>query len=353
MLFIPGLVDIVFAPRWALLSVAIPLFLIGRQPKNIWPVVLFLAWCSITLLWSVSPLNSIDALWKFTVLGLCFALGTTLTEIEWRNCLLAFVVGVAVNGSIAIAQVSGFDPIPQVQPPAGTYLNKNFLAEAGLMALAGLLALSLPSRWSFPKIVKWPLAGLCATAAFMPISRNVIGAATVLVSMWLWKRSRVASLSLACAALVLGALTFFPDFWRNSLGTRVSMWVNVLAHSNVFGFGLGSFSANYPAINDVVPTGAAAFDFQVRPNSAHNDLVTLLHDLGWLGVCLAGVLFGFVHRRAHGPAAWLLASFVLLGIGGFPLYTPTAFVAALAAGHLCRPREHLCRSHVVGAGSVQ
>ena len=131
-----------------------------------------------------------------------------------------------------------------------------------------------------------------------------------------------------------------------TLDARIAYWVNSVAHLTPWGAGIGSFWAEYPIMN-TVETTIGAYSFDIRPRTAHNDALTVALETGLVGIALlvwfvVDVLFRPVRDNGDRAARLLVVTFLLLGLGAFPLYLPAAStMAALAAGYLCRSRGHL------------
>ncbi len=323
-------------PRWIILSVVLPLVFLGTKPN--WSechgfAIAFLVWCGTTILWATAPLDAFHQMWQLVLLAIAFCLGSVLSRNSYRWTLIAFGLGIAVNSVLVAVRLHGFEEIPQWgDAAAGLFVNANFLAEAALMTMAGLLALRL-----------YGVASLSLTAWLFPLSQNVFAASGLLGAIWLWKRSRIAALALIVIGTAgLGAYIYEkPDFWESSIGARASFWLNGLSGLSFTGHGLGSFFSEYPN-QQMVHTTSKAFDSFIRPKTAHNDSITIAFETGVIGIALmvafvASVLKRPTSTREDMAAKAVVAAFLALGLAAFPLYLPTtAFMAALSAGFLTR-----------------
>ena len=155
--------------KFILLCVAIPIFAYRARVKITPPMVIggtFLAWTALTLTWGWS-LDGIDRLWWWMLGAGAFVIGAGIRCLD--KCLIGFAVGVAVNALISVAQTFGWDALVTgyfgldqifvTAPRAGLMVNGNYLAEAGLMAFAAMLAMR--KWWLAP-----PLPGCRGPACF-------------------------------------------------------------------------------------------------------------------------------------------------------------------------------------------
>lgn len=343
--FWPSFMDPANGPKWMLLSIAVPaLFVFHRRQMrthaHTWAILWF-AWAALTLFWTPSVLDGLHALWKLGILLVLFALGTGLSSDQINRCLAAFAIGIGLNGILALAQVYGFNLIPQVSPPSGLFANKNYLAEAGVMALACLPFIR-------PRWLAATLAGPVAMAAFIPKSRGAILAAGVLLFVAIWQRSRYWAIFTAVAALNIAL--WWTD-WRPaeylagdfSVQQRFGLWRETVAALTWFGHGIGSYWAAFQSFGAAVPL--TTFSFTIGPDTPHNDMLLLLSDLG-VGAVFPLAMAVCVWRSSHEQARYPLLAFAVCGLVAFPLLNPgtaafTALIAGCAVGarHRLRPWE--------------
>ena len=340
----PGFIESSNAPRWILLSATIPFFLLTAEIKLTKAHLIgfvWLAWAGLTALWSVSLYDSIFHLWHFVILAMVFCVGANLSHREIKWCYLAFVVGISLNVVIAIAQMEGWDGVIQAGTqkgaPTGTFMNKNYLAEAALMALPA--AIILAKAWPIPFIA----AALVAT-----FSRGALTAGGLLLTSWLWGRYRKTAIVLTTGILVaviiyFGNLSHDGRFMNTSAGARISFWANSVAMvvDKPWGQGVGAYMAAYPKYHKaIIPTTPSAYRINMRPRTAHNDFLTVAAETGIPGIFLLTWFFITVLRSPRATdeqktAFYTILAFLLLGMFNFPLYLPTsAFLAALSAGYL-------------------
>ena len=340
----PGFIESSNTPRWILLSATIPFFLLIAEIKLTKVHFIgfaWLAWAGLTALWSVSLYDSIFHLWHFVVLAMVFCVGANLSRREIKWCFLAFIVGVSINAIIALGQMQGWEGVIQAGTqkgyPTGTFMNKNYLAEAALMALPA--AMILAKAWPIPFIVA------ALVAAF---SRGAFVAGGLLFTSWMWERYRKTAIVLTTGILVVpilyfGNLSHDGSFMNTSTGARVSFWANSVAMvvDKPWGQGLGAYMATYPKYhNAIIPTTTSAYRINMRPRTAHNDFITIAAETGIPGAFLLTWFFITVLRSPRATdeqktAFYTILAFLLLGMFNFPLYLPTsAFLAVLSAGYL-------------------
>tara|TARA_Y100000310_G_scaffold216969_2_gene218048 strand:+ start:1418 stop:2617 length:1200 start_codon:yes stop_codon:yes gene_type:complete len=357
-LFCPAFAEAGNTPRWALLSIALPAFLIlfksyligSRAPAVHWVGFIWLAWAAVSLFWSLSFYDGVVGLWRWVLFGIAFYLGSQLRVDAIGRIALAFACGLALNGVLALGQSEFKESLPwldwilQTVSPAGTFVNKNYLAESALVGV--VLALTLHLWW-----LRWPLAALCGLGWLLPLSRGAMLAGAVVALLWLLSRDRARKVTCRVVAgliVVVAAGGFTWHYWgvdldQSSFGDRVSFYANSLAMigDKPFGHGIGNFWAAYPNYHDAaISTPADAYRFNSRPRTAHNDFLTLTTETGIIGGAGIIVLLFMVIYRSRSPYRYALFAILSLGAFNFPMYLPvTGFMAALVAGHLAAERS--------------
>lgn len=319
--FWSGLDHAASTPKWALLSVALPILLFNTKPKFSLLGLLFLAWVLITVLWG-PPIDSLERAWRFTVLGLAFLLGTTG---NYRTAVYGFSLGLLINSGVLVAQRLGWDFLPQANDPGALFFNGTFLADATAVGLVALLAL----RWSW--------IALFIGVGTILLAGGKAGILALLVCGALYAFKRYSTLPLLGLILASPLIVFIDSFT-----VRTGLWVNSLSLVSVFGHGAGSFAAMFPTVHDaVMPTDPGVYSGLVRPLTAHNDLITVMVEFGLIGLVLYVVLIGSlllsrVETREALSAHYGLWAFLILGLFNFPLFTPTSAFVAFMAGYLSR-----------------
>lgn len=350
LVFWPWSLDPANGPKWMFLSVIVPALYLFHQGTR-WTHVhtmntLWFGWSTLTLLWAVSIMDGVHALWKLLLVTILISLGISLSRVKANRCVIAFCLGVGINGILVFAQALGFDLIPQVAPPSGLFANRNYLAEAGVMALACL-----------PMITpRWLAVSLLAPVGFatlIPKSRGVILVALILVFLAVWKRSKYWAVFLLAGAMN-GALLWtegkpieylMEDF---SFQQRLTLWRETIAGLNLFGHGIGSYWAAFQLFGANAPEHT--FDFSIGPDNPHNDILLLLSDLG-VGAAIPLTLAFMAWRSGDDEIRYPLLAFGLCGLFAFPLLNPgTVAVAAVFAGVAFGARHHV---HNVGMARGQ
>lgn len=273
-----------------------------------WPM-LILPCAAVTLFWSPDALGGADDLVHIAILLSAFCLGASVKDLSmvWRGV----AIGLAVSGFIAVAQLCGWEALPQAVKPAGLFMNKNVLGETALVAAVAMFF----SR-------SWWLFILAVATLLLSTSKGAIGAGILVAGLWLLpQRPRVAK-PLLCGVIAAVVYAFAAEL--PSAAVRWAGWSDVLANATLFGNGLGSFEANYPAMQ-----------------FAHSEPIQMVYELGIFSAPIFA-LFIYVLRDygARKPEWFILVAVVAVSLLSFPLHMPlTGFAAALAAGHLAGGRS--------------
>lgn len=319
----PGALDATNIPRWILISAVAP-FLLRDVRLNL-PTGLgtaWLAWCAISLFWVVSLPDGLMKMWHFGMMAVVFCCAPK----DIRPCLLWFAAGVALNVIPVGLQLAGLDWIQRSGvKPAGFFVNKNYLAEATVIAV---IVCVFYRRW----LLLLPLlANLAVTE-----SRGAVVALLVLSLVVLWRNHPRWALA-GLTVLVFTALWYVKTMGLDhiEIGGRYAMYLNSLYSVTWTGRGIGQFFVIYVEIaNAVVPSPNSVFQFHIRPRTAHNDLITIALETGVIGVTLFIAFILSLPRRYNAPF-YVVVGVLALGLFNFPLYVPTtAFIGALCAGHL-------------------
>lgn len=328
-LYWPTVTAAATTPKWAMLSIAVPLLFLLKEPKirgELLPLGLFLLWSAVTLTWG--PLyDGVAQWWQFAVVA-----GLVALEADYRKVVFWFGVGVSISGVLAIPQYFGWNFIEQAIPPAGLFMNKNFLAEAGLMALVGAVAFR-----------HWLLIPPLICAVILPASLGAFVTAAILALCWVWRKSKRLAIAGVFAGVLLGAIVY-PHLDKTAFDARAALYLNTIGMiaDKPFGHGIGSYWAAYPFYHDALTeTPEVIYRAYVRPEKAHNDFLTVFAETGIPGVFLLGWFLLNVFKRAE-KSGWVLLAFLGLGLFNFPLFNPaTAFLAAVTCGHILNSRNHL------------
>lgn len=311
-LFWPGIMGAATAPRWAFLSVAVPLLAFGLGKIRITAGhlcgALFILWSAVTLLWS-PVLDGYSDLWKLILLGFVFCLAGQMKDM--RPFFVALGIGAAINCAVIVPQAFGWQGLPQNSHPGGLFLNSNWAAEFCAVTLVGLIGYRV-----------WWLVPFPAVAILCTSSRGAVMGIAAAAVAWLWTRSRPLAVLAGALLLAAGALMLANGSHAGSGLQRIMVWRDTLDHLTWHGAGLGSFAMAYPS---------HGFMF----GHAHNDLLQIVSETGIGGVFFAGAVAAAMLGKELTERC-VLACFLMEGLAGFPFYLPaTAFVAAAVAGRLC------------------
>lgn len=309
--FWPGALDPASVLRWAVLAVGAALYIAYREPDlraaRILVPTLLIAMASV--LWVPDRLFWVDDAIHLAILTVVFTIGATEEDLTpaWRG----LAAGVGVSSLIAIMQALGHSPVEQTAAPAGLFMNKNFLAEAGLVALVPAIMLRRP----------WMI--VCALpAAVLPLSRAVVISGLVVGGLMFGQRRPLSALTLLFLGAVGISLTWVLSGYNMlsgaSIHERLAFWQAALSNMTQLGHGLGSYAADFPNVR-----------------YAHSELIQALYEFGiFAGLPIAALIFIFMERRCHVEHA-MLAAISAIALFSFPFHMPlTGFAAALAAGHL-------------------
>lgn len=316
-------------PRWALVSVLVPLA-VARAPR---PFLLALPlWGALSLAWTPVLADGLWALWVMCLAVLCTTLAPAPTQRDFEQ---GFVLGMCLNVALAFGQM--LSPTiaslwPQAAAPAATFGNKNLFGEAALLALCmttnvwALMVLALGVALAQSKAV-W--VALCVVGAFQ-------------------LRGRAATAA-SLGALALLAYALFGN--SSGVENRLEILAGTINGLTPLGHGIGAFYADFPATAPNVDT------FASRPTHAHMDTLELAFDLGLAGL-FAAALWAFPVAAGWGRGAVstqnVLIAGAVLGLFSFPLHNPATLVAlAYCAGRVMRCGDEPCGEHVPSGSALR
>ncbi len=320
--YVPGALDAAESGRWWLLSLGIPIalfFVSVRLTLGHALGLTLLAWAAFSMLWTTSRYDGMQELWFFALICGTFIFAAELDDL--RPLYIGLGVGLAINGFLAVAQTFGFAGIEQIIPPAGTFMNKNYLAEPAALTLVALVGYRI-----------WWLAAAILPAVLLPDSRGALVAIGVAAVAWLWRRYP----TLAYILLMLMVAAAVRLFDSSSMTERIDIWRDTIAGLTIFGHGIGSFFTAFPM-------HANHQDLLIgRPAHAHNDLLELAFELGIPGVLLLICMIVSALRSRVSVEHAVLLAFMTEAFFGFPIHNPvTAMLFAIVAGRLCGTRPAL------------
>jgi hypothetical protein len=325
--FVPWFSSAAASPRWALLSVAVPILLLFiklRQTPAHWAVLGLLIWSTLTLLWMEVPLDGLHGLWLLSILAGIFCIGAELKSL--KPSMLGLAYGLALNVPFQIAQVYGWTGFPQTASPGGLFLQTNVLGEALVL---GVITSLFMRKWL---LAAWLLLGMVMTHERTALLALMAAGATLALL-----REDLVSKPLMFAVILAMSLGLFVSSMEKSgwlsMQERVASWKDTVAGLKLQGNGIGSYWSMFPKHARHVDTA------QVRMEYAHNEPLHYAFELG-LGALfgLAALVYAALGRLDYERC--LLVALIVQCMFAFPLHMPvTACVAALVAGRLARARS--------------
>lgn len=260
------------------------------------PVVLFLAWAALSLVWS--PYKNASSHWLLSLLsyGILLVLVSQYAQTrKGRWLIVASLIGMGViEGVLGIVQYVWLGEARA----KGTFFNPNFYAsyEGAILILSLSLTVGKsPSENLRLSSILWAgIALVTGTAFVMAQSRGALVALLVvmcLLGVFRFGKVAVAAL-LAC--LILGAI--IPNPLRERISeassqdpyayTRLDIWKNSLERfaEHPLGIGLGMYK--YGSFQDRFPTGDHIVRYKKRAESAHNEYLQMGVELGVVGLLI-------------------------------------------------------------------
>lgn len=275
--------------------------LIKRHPAFTTILLLFGAWCVISVGWAQDAPSSQTAILR---IGLNFALFfifiTALTERrQFVWVFWAFVVGAVVSAGYGLTQSQDFDVEGRL---SGAGTNANDLA--AVLVAAMVLSASLVAwhkRAPLARIAAIGIAAICAVFVFMTLSRaGLLSLGAVLVVALLVasrNRGRVFVVALVVIATVVGYFAFLaPDEARERVTTvgsgsgRTDLWTlgwRMVEDEPVTGVGIANFAP--ASVNYILQPGAIDTRYVITdagPTVGHNIYLETLAEVGVVGLAL-------------------------------------------------------------------
>lgn len=327
----PGISGATTTPRWTVIAIAVPLLLFCGDRIKVTAAhalgLLFVAWCTLSLTWSASPLDGIDALWQLLLLAGMFALGSDVAD--FRPVIVGAASGIGISSAVMVAQWLGWIDLPSYHLPGGMFYNANYAAEA-----AALVAVACAAHRM------WWGASMAAPSLILAGSRGALLAVFAAAAAWLWGRSRWAAIGLLAIMIGASALLASPA-GQQSIERRLAIWSDTARDLSIAGHGIGSFRTAFPA--HAVKTDLT----HERPARAHNEPLDVAFETGLIGLALA-LTFCATLVGPLNPERLVLIALAVECCFAFPLHMPaTAFLGMLVAGHAAGRRRCL-RSAIVG-----
>jgi O-antigen ligase len=385
LVFAPGLAEATTLPqalyvRAALLGLAAAAAWTARgdaarlrfpDPALARPVLAFLLWAGLSLLWADNRCEAATAAVRFTVCGLAFFLVAQKAAPRPFDVLATLHLSGSLVAALGIAQhLWGVSWVPQVARPAATFSNKNLAVEVVVMVLPIGVVLVLASTRA---VAHWLFAAGSALMALYVVyafARSGWVAMALqgltLIAYVVWRRRDLARLRQTQAAAFLWALLFVlvmarvgpgsndagdllsgtmaglrEGGWepadaagdrvldprsrsRRSVSIRLAVWRNTLAMVRdhpLLGVGIGNHQVHYPAYASAVVQDPAIGTFDI--DHVHDEYLRIAAELGLIGVALftwlavaAARIAARRLRLTKGREAWGVVAVVLGLLGG-------------------------------------
>lgn len=321
--YVPGWSGAATSGRWIVCALACGLLLIAGRIVVTWGHILaaaFLALATASLLWTASPYDAWDALWKLGIVAGLFVLASS-DDFEIAPFWSGALFGIAISSALTVGQMVGVFPAPAL-PRSGLFINGLHMAEAAAVVAAATFVHPLGRNgWT---ALAW------GPALLLPLGRGPLLAICLAWLMGLDRRMGLVVLGIGCVVgsiiLVSFSMIIFPAHRPDSVIERITMWRDVLNTATFWGHGLGSYGIPFRSF--------------VSPNDhPHNEFLWALYELGVPGLILfAGLCLMVLFAPAPDGSTERTVIIVLLveATFGFPFHLPaTGCCFALVAGRAC------------------
>ncbi|TXH51064.1 MAG: hypothetical protein E6Q97_19175 [Desulfurellales bacterium] len=180
-------------------------------------------------------------------------------------------------------------------------LNPNFIGCALAFGIAVAIA-----------IEAWFVVLIFGPMLYLTGSRGAIVAGGIVGLAALWRHSRLASICVALAAIVI-ALSHRQ--MGESLFNRIGIWQDAINNLSVWGAGWGSFQTAHAALDIRRNVGNMVAPW------AYNDALQLIFELG-IGSIFVWFFLAMIFGRAHRIFKFIGIGFVACGLTYSPLWLP-------------------------------
>ncbi len=354
--------------------------LIWRRSAFDLPIILFLIWSGISLIWAINRYDGIKVLiqWVSAATGLFLTI-QLLHDTSVRQLLIKalLITGVMV-AAIGLGQYWwGWDLVRQTIVPGATFSNKNMAAEYVVMIWPLGLSIVLFSKRQ--RHIHWAAAATLVMGIFLFFTYTkaawlaVAVQISLLFAIGLFFRLRHSELipefGGKLRVLIIGLILFLVmanwsstgwhwEFGRaynvvsktigdyvtekplslttserqrppgsiSSLWVRIIYWLNtveLIRDNPIIGVSLGNFKTLYQRYTNAIirdPTYAQ----MINADQVHNDYLNLFADLGLIGVVITGwgilLFFRIIFKMVLQPSQtkdWGMISGIILGMIGF------------------------------------
>ena len=312
-------------PRWSFLAIALPVMIWRNQssaPNHFTLThalgLTFLAWATLTLLWTPNLPDAYNELIQLLIVAEAFVLGARLNTL--RPIFMGLAAGLAISSLIVISPLQEWIPHPLISIHwEGLLGNRNALAEAAALTLIGCIGYRL---W-------WFIPGLIPAIVIYPYPRAAWLSLVTALIIWAWSRSRKLAALLMLSSIF--ALVILINLKGYSTLERWTIWTETYNGLNYLGHGIGSFYFLYPYLTSTFDTTL------MRPEHAHNELLEIWFELGFVGTFIYVCLVASAYRSAGLISHCILGAFCTIAMFSFPSHAPfTALVGAIVLGHAVR-----------------
>lgn len=311
------------APRWAVLSLGVPLAAALLKPELTFELLglgFTLVYMAVSGLWTPSQPDWAQELWIFALLSGAFAIGQSLTKDQAKPVYIALGIGLLPSVAISLAAYLG-DPIFTTigAGEAGTFFNSNIFGEI-IFPMLLVLGMDVPLLTAFLSV------GACVVF----LRSGILGLTSAMLVYLISKRQVViAAAIVTLSLLVLYLITLIKG--SSSLGYRLAVWLPTIKAMTPFGHGAGSF------FSDSVALGK----FPERMAHPHNELIHYIYELGVGAIPLIAIAVTALRGKVTNERLALVVLFVE-AMFGFPFHVPTTlFLGGLLLGRLCGDRAGL------------
>jgi len=278
--FWPGIAGMAVSPRWAALSILVPIWLLmmtGQKTSHTIHTQLsiislalglsFFVYATLSLRWTASQLDGIQEWWQLLTLAGCAFIGyrTANTPNIQSKIWTGAAIALGLSSTLALLELAGFDTFfelgfgPWAQPYTGIFFTPIAATEAAVLVFIGC----------FARKIYWG-AIACLPQMLLTHSRGSLTALGVAIVLWMWRRNKLFSVGIA-GAILIGGLAIYSSHYRASSNTdRMAIYQDTIEALTPYGYGIGSYHNEYPA-------HATRFDtYLERPDHAHNDILELV-----------------------------------------------------------------------------
>lgn len=322
-IYSPGIASAATTPKWAFLSIAVPVAILLRRTSKVTLAHVLIAslvlYAIVSLAWTTVFFDGINVTWKLILFTGLVWIGAEVKSI--RSMLVGASLALWINSIVVIAQVHGWHGIPEVVSPGGLFLNKNMGAEFAVLILVGLIC----------ERIWWPIPGLMPSIIYVMFPNGPARGAWLALGIVCigWVGSKFPRIVTVLLGLGLTAIAgHYILSYDSSVSQRMDIWADTVSGFKTWGNGIGSFYVDYPHYATHMDT------LKERPDHAHNDFLELVFELG-IGSLLAVAFFLSVYRVRLATERSIVLAFLVESCFGFPLAMPATFAAfAFSAGRL-------------------